>query len=110
MTWAISWHGKRWTEADLTVGHIAVICGSQGEDRWEYVNPWGGPMRLMGVLAALIAVDEQRPVNDVLAELAQVSAAEFLGALSEAPDEEEDDEAVAGEPVPVLDVDELAVM
>lgn len=90
MSWRIAWRGKTWAEADLTVAHLAAIVETQGDDRWEFINPFGGPLRLLGVLASLIAVDAQRPVAEVLAELRYAPAAELLAALSTTDDDDED--------------------
>lgn len=80
--WTIKWGDHVWGEADLTVGHMAAIVTVQGIDSWEQCNPLGGPVRLMGVLAVLLAVAEDRAVDDVIKELAVRPAADLLNAIS----------------------------
>lgn len=101
MAWQITWGGTTWTESDLTVGHAAVICAAQGADDWSMLNPFDGPVKLMGMVAALVAVAEQRAVGEVLAELAPVPMAELMAALSTVAD-------VDDEPVDTAALDELA--
>lgn len=97
MGWKIKWGQRSWTDADLTVGHMAVIVQAAGADDWEACNPLGGPLKLLGVLTALIAVDEARPWDAVLRELTAVNLLEFVNAINvlEEPDPVEDLPAAA---------------
>lgn len=80
--WQITWNGNSWTDDDLTGAHLAVIMALQGVDSWEFCNPLAGPVKLLGVMAALVSVAEQRAVTDVMQELVQVKAIDLLTALS----------------------------
>jgi hypothetical protein len=89
MGWQITWGGKTWRDTDLTVGHVAVILQIAGTDDWSLCDPFGGPGALMGVVTALVAVDQQRPVDSVMRELALAPMADLLGALSQPPPDDE---------------------
>lgn len=80
MKWKLSWGDKSWTEDDLTVGHVVLICQGLGEDTWEF-TPSAGPMKLLAVLAALIAVDQQMDLTEVMAVLGALPAEQLVAAL-----------------------------
>lgn len=82
MMWKITWGDKSWTENDLLVGHVGAIMQLAGVDDWAFCNPLGGPVKLMGVLAALVGADTHVPADQVLMELAHVPAVELAAALS----------------------------
>ena len=78
--WALTWGGKEWTGADLTVAHLALIVEGRLVDDWSF-DPTAGPMRLVYVLAAFIALDESRPLLGVLQELYRLNASALVAAL-----------------------------
>lgn len=79
--WQLAWQDKRWTEDDLKGRHLSLITVGTGSDTWE-ISPTAGPVRLMAVLAAFIAIDEDRSYVEVVAELQEASAIELVGSLS----------------------------
>lgn len=81
MRWSLTWGDKTWSEDDLTVAHVADIVRSSGSESWEALNPAQSPIRLIYMLAAFIAVDEDRDVLVVLQELRGVKFATVLDAL-----------------------------
>lgn len=65
-TWTISWEGRTWTDDDLTGQHLGTLAIISGDDRFQSLQideptmreyPKEGYMRLMNMLATLIAVD-----------------------------------------------------
>lgn len=80
--WRLTWGDKSWTEDDLTGAHLAVIVLIHGRDEWEVVSPLAGPVRLMAVLSAFIAIDEARAYPEVNAELSTATASALLAAVS----------------------------
>ena len=78
--WLITWGEKSWAETDLTVADAAAIVLARGIDDWDF-DPTKGPMRLLYVLAALVAVDEGRPLRTVVAELMALPFATVFAAL-----------------------------
>lgn len=79
MRWQIEWRGHKFTEDNLTVAHLAVVCGLV-EDSWS-VGPEIGPMRLVAHIAAWVMFAERRPLNDVMLELNAASISELAEAL-----------------------------
>ncbi len=79
--WTLSWGDNSWSDADLTGAHLSLIAVGTGRDDWEF-SPDAGPVRLLAVLAAFIAVAEHRDYVSVVAELQHASALELVGALS----------------------------
>lgn len=99
--WRITWGDRSWTEDDLTGQHLATLSLISGDDRFENLlitedevrsYPTEGYMRLMFMLATLLAVDAANELNDAdeatgavatsLQTVQQASADEILGALS----------------------------
>lgn len=80
MKWKLTWGDRSWTEDDLTVGHMVLICQGLGEDTWDF-TPTAGPMKLLAVLAALIAVDQQTELVGVMALLGALPAVQLVEAL-----------------------------
>ena len=80
VAWSITWKGKTWTEDDLTVAHLALISVGRQVDSWD-INPTAGPLRLLYVLAAFIAIAAPMPIATAVAGLSQMSATEFLAVL-----------------------------
>ena len=78
--WLITWGEKSWTVEDLTVAHMTAIVLGRGVDDWEF-DPSKGPMRLLYVLAALVAVDEGRPLRTVVVELMELPLSTIVAAL-----------------------------
>lgn len=89
--WQITWGKSQWTEDDLTGQHLMLIVTAQGADQWEQCDPTGGPVRLIGVLAALIAIAESRPIEKVIVELALLPASVLVGCIGPRPDEDEEE-------------------
>lgn len=85
MGWQITWNDRTYTEDDMTAAHVALIMQAQGVDDWSFVDPLGGPVKLMGVLAAFVSIGEQRELPDVMAEIGNTPAVNFIGAIAEAP-------------------------
>lgn len=79
--WKITWNGRSWTEDDLTGTHVALIVTVQESDSWAMLNPLAGPLHLIGVLAAFIALADNRPVGDVAAELFRARAKDLADAI-----------------------------
>lgn len=88
--WQITWGKHTWTEDDLTGAHLLLIVASQGSDSWEQCDPTAGPARLIGVLAALIALANRVPVEQVIAQLSAMSASTLVSSIGPRPDEDEE--------------------
>lgn len=82
MAWQITWNGRVWTEQDLTIGHVAAIVQSQGADSWEQIDPFAGPLRLLGILGVLVAADNEHTVEETIRAIALRPAVDLLNALS----------------------------
>ena len=78
--WTITWDEHEWTPADLTVAHLALIVEGRLVDDWAF-DPTAGPMRLIYVLAAFIAVDTGQPLRLVLEGLYGLPASTLVEAL-----------------------------
>lgn len=81
--WRIAWGDHAWTDADLLASDVASVQSLVGGG-WETCNPWAGPMEVMAMIATLEARTVDRPVADVLAELATVPAVRLLDAITPA--------------------------
>jgi hypothetical protein len=81
MNWTLTWGERAWTAEDLTGRHLALIAVGLGTDTWD-ISPTTGPVHLLAVLGACLAVDEGRELAEVMAELQQRPASELLAALS----------------------------
>ena len=79
MTWMLTWGEREFTADDLTGDHAALICLGLGGDTWD-LRPTVGPVHLVAVLAAFVALAEDRPYAAVAAEL----RAERLSVLTDA--------------------------
>lgn len=80
MKWKLVWGDRSWTEDDLTVGHMVLICQGLGEDTWDF-TPTAGPLKLLSVLAAMIAVDQQTDLARVMVVLGALPAVRLVEAL-----------------------------
>lgn len=85
--WRIEWQGRTWSEDDLTGAHLALVALLNGVDDWATLDvanldPRIGPVRLMNLLAAFIAVD----AGIVMANPSAL--AEVIRSVGDAPAEE----------------------
>jgi hypothetical protein len=78
--WLITWGGKSWTVEDWTVAHMTANVMCRGVDDWDF-DPSKGPMRLTYLIAAFIAMDEDRPIRTVVAELMALPLSTVVAAL-----------------------------
>lgn len=99
MSWTITWGDTSWTDDDLTGQHLATLALISGDDRFEdlsitadeiAVYPGEGFMRLMNLIAALVAVEVSGDLDDdaaqaavavALAEIRDASADTILGSV-----------------------------
>lgn len=90
--WRIEWGGRSWSEDDLTGAHLAFVALLNGVDDWQALdvanlNPAIGPVRLMNLLAAFIAVEAGEAMDDpvaltqVIRAVGEIPAAALLAAL-----------------------------
>lgn len=89
--WALNWQGKRYTSADLTGEHCAVIAELLGTaPSWDVLDvralhPALGPLQVMALLAAFRIVEEQvqgaAARQAFLAMVKQSTVAELLEAI-----------------------------
>lgn len=86
MGWQITWEGRTWTEDDLTTAHLLAIVAAQGIDTWEQCDPTAGPARLVGMIAALVAIADHRPIDAVIAEVATSPALLLADAIGPPPE------------------------
>jgi uncharacterized membrane protein len=78
--WTITWGEHTWAEGDLTGEHLVLmqIGANQG---WN-IEPTDGPVQLIATIAACVALEQQRPIADVIAEVRAVPASELISALT----------------------------
>lgn len=107
--WRILWRGRIWREADQLGRHLAIIALLTSRDDFNDLDlggiiddeeplsgaflavasdasPWKGHQRLMYAIAAFLAVEYEQDgsgdgVARAIAEVAEASAREILGAL-----------------------------
>lgn len=89
--WVITWEGQRFTEQDVTGEHLAYIALLTGVDSWEHIaldelDPSIGPLRLMWLITAFVAVRDEIIDSEPLGELIQstraLSAEQLLDCLT----------------------------
>lgn len=98
--WTIRWHGHAWSDADLTVEHLAALAVISGDDSFGSLMldpvvvrdyPGEGYMRLVFMLSALAVVEACRGLEGeeaqarstfVLGEIQKASADLVLGCIS----------------------------
>lgn len=89
--WRIGWRGRSWTDADIRGEHLAFVALMTGDDSWRMlevaeVHPEAGPVRLMCLIAALVAVDDavsdEEQLAAIIRDVRATPVAELLGALS----------------------------
>lgn len=88
--WEIHHEGKIWRETDIRGEHLAFIALMNGEDSWkmldlETTDPTVGPVRMMLMLTALLAVDrgvhEPDELAKVMVEVRRLTAEQLLASL-----------------------------
>ena len=79
--WSLSWGESTWVEEDLTGRHVALVCAGLGREVWD-VSPVIGPVHLVAVLAAFIAVETGELLLDVVQVLHSAPWATLLAALT----------------------------
>lgn len=107
--WRIEWRGRIWHETDQRGRHLAIIALLTSRDDFTDLDvagvvddeaplsgaflsvasdasPWKGHQRLMYAIAAFLAVEYEQDgtgagVTQAIAEVADASAVEILGAL-----------------------------
>lgn len=79
--WRLTWGDASWTAEDLTARHLVLVAEARGVDDWLF-EPFRGPVRLIAVLAACIAVAEDVPLSVAAAALQTVPLSVLLSALS----------------------------
>jgi hypothetical protein len=79
--WSITWGDKTWTRTDRTGAHWSLITLGLGAQTWN-IEPSVGPIAFLANLAAFISIDEQRPFDQVVAELSALSETELLAAFT----------------------------
>lgn len=87
MNWVLEWDDKRWTSADLTVGHVILLALCNGNQSFDNLDPRTGTTRLVSMLAAFVTSDRRASGDDttveaVLAELSAVPFLRLVGAIS----------------------------
>jgi hypothetical protein len=89
--WRIGWRGRVWTDADIRGEHLAFVALLTGDDSWRMldvadVRPEVGPVRLMCLIAALVAVDDavsdETELAEIIVRVRATPVAELLDALS----------------------------
>lgn len=81
MTWRLSWGGASWTAEDLTGRHLSLIVAGLGADTWAF-EPTSGPVHLIAVLAAFLAVAAAVPYAACVELLHRAKASELVDALT----------------------------
>ena len=92
-TWRIEWRGRTWRESDLKGSHLAFVALLNGTDDWQMLdvadlNPTVGPVRLMNLIAAFMAVEQGADAAEdetvlvrIIREVGEAPAAELLDAV-----------------------------
>lgn len=80
--WRIRWAGSEWTDDTVTVAHLGMVALVQGRDRWDDMTPWGGPMRLVAWLTALLAV-ELGSLDEARSMVADARAVDLFEAITD---------------------------
>lgn len=78
--WTITWGERSWTDNEVLAGDMASIQLLLGGG-WENVDPWAGPLQLMGTIAALETRASGRELLEVMAEVRDSPATELLDAI-----------------------------
>lgn len=78
--WKITWRGTEFTGDDLVGSDLSYLATLTG-DGWGGADPWRGPAHTANLIAVYISRTTQRPVVEVLDEIANAPAAELVGAL-----------------------------
>ena len=79
--WKITWGDQSFTDADLTVGDLALASMLAGEG-WNSCDPTSGPNACANLIAAVVARRTGRPLQEVSAEVAGTPAIRLLQALT----------------------------
>lgn len=91
--WRIEWRGRVWRESDLKGAHLAFVALLNGNDDWQMLdvrdlNPAVGPVRLMSLISAFMAVEQGVELAEddlalvrIIREVGEASAAELLDAV-----------------------------
>jgi hypothetical protein len=80
MKWLITWGESSWSDSDLTGEHLVLM--QLGVNKGWSLMPTEGPIQLISTIAALVAVAEQRPFDEVCAEVRKAGAQQLLEALT----------------------------
>jgi hypothetical protein len=80
--WTITWGMREWSDdkVDFTGADLADLQILTGKG-WNSLDPWGGPLELMSMIAVLETRDSGRDVREVFAELRDSPADELMGAI-----------------------------